>query len=79
MRVGQCIGVGDDIYALGFISQIGDDIMDKYFDVIKGELIEEEEQEKDTEEQEPTQMSLNTESTYINGDLRDLSIEDDPS
>jgi len=82
VRVGQCIGVGDDIYALGFISQIGDDIMDKYFDVIKGELIEEEEQEKDTEEQEPTTqiMSLNAESTYINnGDLRDLSIEDDPS
>ena len=74
--------MGDDIYALGFISQIGDDIMDKYFDVIKGELIEEEEQEKDTEEQEPTTqiMSLNAESTYINnGDLRDLSIEDDPS
>lgn len=56
--------------------------MDKYFDVIKGELIEEEEEpEKDTEEQEPTtqMMSLNAESTYNNGDLRDLSIEDDPS
>lgn len=76
VRVGQCIGVGDDIYALGFISQISDEIMDKYFDVIKGELMEEEE-EKDTEEQEPTQMSLNADTTYNNGDLRDLNVEED--
>lgn len=53
MRVGRCLGVGDDIYSLGFISQISDDFLDKHFDVIKGELIEEEE-EKDTTEPEPT-------------------------
>lgn len=39
VRVGEHIDVGEDIYSLGFISQISDEIMDKHFDVIKGELI----------------------------------------
>ena len=78
VRVGRCLGVGDDIYSLGFISQISDDFLDKHFDVIKGELIEEEE-EKDTTEPEPTQLSLNAEPTYISDDQRRMSIDDDPT
>ena len=72
VRIGTIIGVGDDIYSLGFISQISDEIMDKHFDVIKGELIEEEkEEQEDTEEAEPSQnsASLNAEvPVYTGGD-----------
>lgn len=49
VRIGSVLGVGDDIYSLGFIAQIKDEIMDKHFDVIKGELIEEEEKEEEKE------------------------------
>ena len=71
VRIGTILGVGDDIYSLGFISQISDEIMDKHFDVIKGELIEEEKEEEDTEEAEPSQepASLNAEvPVYTGGD-----------
>lgn len=52
--------------------------MDKHFDVIKGELIEEEKEEEDTEEAEPyqqEQLSLNNEGpTYSRGDLKRMTI-----
>lgn len=52
VRIGQSIEGSDDIYSLTFISQISNEIMDKYFDVIKGELKEgEEEKEEELEEE----------------------------
>ena len=39
VRIGKSMDLNDDMYALGFISQINDAIMDKYFNVLQGELI----------------------------------------
>jgi len=38
VRLGESLEVSDDIYSLGFISQINDEIMDPLFNVITGEL-----------------------------------------
>jgi len=52
VRIGQYLALNDDMYALGFISQINNDIMDKHFDVLKGELIEHQESEQDDSPEE---------------------------
>lgn len=43
VRIGEYLEVGEDIYSLGFISQIHDSILDTHFDVITGRLIEDHE------------------------------------
>lgn len=47
IRIGEFLEVGEDIYSLGFISQIHNDIMDLHFDVISGELIDHKERGKE--------------------------------
>lgn len=49
------------MYALGFISQINDQIMDKHFDVLKGELIEAEPQNEEDETPEDEGQEASTE------------------
>jgi hypothetical protein len=43
-RIGTSIYLHDDIYSIGFASQIRDDIMKKYLNITTGKLIEEEEE-----------------------------------
>ena len=46
VRVGDYLRVGEDIYSLGFISQISDKILDVHFDVIAGRLYTHKEMEE---------------------------------
>lgn len=46
-RIGTSIYLHDDIYSIGFASQIRDDIMKKYLNITTGKLIEEEEEEQE--------------------------------
>jgi len=39
IRINTTIAVDDDIYSLAFITQLSDEQINPYFDVIKGELI----------------------------------------
>lgn len=45
IRIGTAIYLCDDIYSIGFISQLRDDIMQKYLNILTGKLIEKEESE----------------------------------
>ena len=38
LGIGKFIEVSESIYDLGFVSQVDDHIMDKYFDIVRGEL-----------------------------------------
>jgi hypothetical protein len=40
IRIGKFISLNDDIYSIGFISQLKDEIMGKHFDLIEGKLID---------------------------------------
>jgi hypothetical protein len=69
------------MYALGFISQINDTIMDKYFDVLKGELIEHSESESDETPEETTatekiKSALNNSDDDIVQAVKDEEDED---
>jgi hypothetical protein len=47
-RIGKSFELGEDIYSIGFMSQIRDDIMKQFLDITTGKLIikaEEEEEE----------------------------------
>lgn len=62
MRVTTCLSLDEDIYKLGFISQICDDYMDKYFDVIEGKLlVEEGEEGEDGDEHVAKKPKINME------------------
>jgi hypothetical protein len=39
VRINTFIELSEDIYSLGFVTQLKDDIMVQYYDVMKGELI----------------------------------------
>jgi len=39
VRINTFIELNEDIYSLGFVSQLKDDILVNYYDVMKGELI----------------------------------------
>lgn len=39
VRINTYIELNEDIYSLGFVTQLKDDIMVQYYDVMKGELI----------------------------------------
>lgn len=45
IRIGTTIYLHDDIYSIGFISQLNDTIMKQYLNISTGKLISEEEQE----------------------------------
>lgn len=45
-RIGECLTLNDDIYSIGFISQLRDDIMKKYLDISTGKIVEFEEENK---------------------------------
>lgn len=36
LRLGSTLQISEDIYSLGFMSQLSDKVMDPYFDVVKG-------------------------------------------
>jgi len=38
VRINTFVVVSEDIYSLGFVTQLNDEIINKYFDVMKGEL-----------------------------------------
>ena len=81
VRIGQYLTLNDDMYALGFISQINDTIMDKYFDVLKGELIEHSESESDETPEETTatekiKSALNNSDDDIVQAVKDEEDED---
>ena len=41
VRIGEYLELEEDIYSLGFVSQISNQLIEKHFDVIKGDLIDE--------------------------------------
>lgn len=45
IRIGTSIYLCDDIYSIGFVSQLRDDIMSKYLNITTGKLVEEDENE----------------------------------
>jgi len=47
VRIGKSIYLCDDIYSIGFICQINDEIMKKYLNITTGKLIESCEEEED--------------------------------
>ena len=54
IRLGTTFELRQDIYSLGFISQIDDDIMDEHFDVLTGRL------KSDTKAEPPVQVNEET-------------------
>lgn len=46
VRIGKSIYLHDDIYSIGFISQLRDDVMKKYLNISTGKLLEEGEEEQ---------------------------------
>jgi hypothetical protein len=42
IRIGTAIYLCDDIYSIGFISQLRDDIMQKHLNILTGKLVEKE-------------------------------------
>ena len=51
MRLGKYIQASQDIYGLLFVSQCCNTAMNKYFDIIKGELIIENEDDSDSDDE----------------------------
>lgn len=39
IRIGRALYLSEDIYSMGFMSQIRDDVMTKYLDIQTGKLI----------------------------------------
>jgi len=52
VRINTFVVVSEDIYSLGFVTQLNDEIINKYFDVMKGELINLDEDESKEGESE---------------------------
>jgi hypothetical protein len=48
VRIGRCIELNDDIYSIGFISQLRDDIMVKFLDITTGKLQDQSDSEEET-------------------------------
>ena len=46
VRIGEFLECGDDIYSLGFVAQISDELIKEHFDVLKGELLDEKAKKK---------------------------------
>lgn len=46
VRIGDIVEVGDDIYSLGFICQISDELISENFDVIEGRILTDRERKK---------------------------------
>lgn len=46
-RIGKSFELGEDIYSIGFMSQIRDDIMKRFLDITTGKLIIKEEEEEE--------------------------------
>lgn len=44
IRIGRALFLSEDIYSMGFMSQIRDDVMTKYLDIQTGKLLETEEE-----------------------------------
>ena len=44
IRIGKALYLSEDIYSMGFMSQIRDDVMTKYLNIQTGKLIETEEE-----------------------------------
>jgi hypothetical protein len=40
IRIGRSFELGENIYSLGFMSQIRDDLMKKFLDISSGKLVE---------------------------------------
>lgn len=51
IRINQAIYLHDDIYSIGFVSQLRDDIMKKYLNISTGKLVQDEEPEEEVEEE----------------------------
>jgi hypothetical protein len=57
--------MSDDIYSLAFVCWLSNDAINKYFDVLKGELkdearLEQEEAQEKDDEEKKQQVSLNS-------------------
>lgn len=50
VRIGEQLTLNEDIYSIGFISQLRDDIMKKYLDITTGKLNEIDGQHQENEE-----------------------------
>jgi hypothetical protein len=44
IRIGKALYLSEDIYSMGFMSQLRDDVMTKYLDIQTGKLLETEEE-----------------------------------
>lgn len=51
VRIGRSIYLHDDIYSIGFIAQLRDDIMKRYLDISTGKLIEDSDEHHPQEEE----------------------------
>jgi len=54
IRIGNAIYLCDDIYSIGFISQLRDNIMQKYLNILTGKLNEKKESETAADESNTT-------------------------
>ena len=50
IRIGTAIYLCDDIYSIGFISQLRDDIMQKHLNILTGKLVEKEDESETAED-----------------------------
>lgn len=60
IRIGECLTLQEDIYSIGFICQIRDDIMKKYLDITTGQAIEEDSDQDEQEQDETTDKPMST-------------------
>jgi len=50
IRIGTPIYLCDDIYSIGFVSQLRDDVMRKYLNITTGKLVNQEKEEDEVED-----------------------------
>ena len=68
VRINTHIDVDEDIYSLGFATAIKDDVVNRYFDVFKGELInlsDESDDSDDSDEGEKKKQKENAEKKEV--------------
>jgi len=58
IRIGTAIYLCDDIYSIGFISQLRDDIMQKHLNILTGKLIEKEDESETADDTNESNTTL---------------------
>lgn len=82
IRIGKALYLSEDIYSMGFMSQIRDDVMTKYLDIQSGKLIETDEEVEhrlgdEDKDLEPTKENYKPLRNINNGLQADNNEEED--